>query len=71
MFHRNYTSMIVSFIYILISYAVIQVFVPPEDMNPLYVVITPLGVAVIIFLFNYVIKYDYFDKYKNDRDEEY
>lgn len=59
--NRNITSIIVSIIYAISAYLIIR-YALPHDTPIVINTIIPVGVTVILILFKYVFKYDYFDK---------
>lgn len=62
--NTNKTSIIVSLIYVAIA-ALILRYVVPNDVSLGMYSILPFGVVIIVFLFTYVFKYDYFEKDKS------
>ena len=62
--NTNKTSIIVSLIYVAIA-ALILRYVVPNDVSLCMYSILPFGVVIIVFLFTYVFKYDYFEKDKS------
>lgn len=60
--NKNKTSLILGLIYILFSYLILRYLVPDDTPSWVYGVVIPGGVLFIIILFNYILKYDFFDK---------
>ena len=61
LFETNKTTIIVSLLYVLISYIILRYFIPPGAPLTMYTII-PLGVVLIKILVTHILKYDYFDK---------
>ncbi|MBP2000017.1 hypothetical protein J2Z69_001036 [Paenibacillus shirakamiensis] len=64
--NRNITGTVLSLIYCFVLYAILSD-APPGKLpeHPLWVdTMIPFGATVITFLFNYVIKFDFFKKKK-------
>lgn len=60
LFETNKTTIIVSLLYVAVSYIILRYFLPPGMPLTIYTII-PLGVVLIKILFDYVLKYDYFE----------
>lgn len=63
LFETNKTTIIVSLLYVAVSYIILRYFLPPGMPLTIYTII-PLGVVLIKILFDYVLKYDYFEDEK-------
>ncbi|GGO01840.1 hypothetical protein [Saccharibacillus kuerlensis] len=63
---RNITGIVVASLYCIAFYAIIiESAAPNPPNNPFWVyALIPIGAIIITFLFDYVIKYDFFDEEK-------
>ncbi|SOC39105.1 hypothetical protein SAMN05878391_0718 [Salinicoccus kekensis] len=61
LFETNKTTIIVSLLYVAISYIILRYLLPPGMPLTIYTII-PLGVVLIKILFTHILKYDYFNK---------
>lgn len=63
--NTNKTSIIISLIYIVIAYVILRFIVSNEVSLGIYTIL-PLGVIIIVILFNHVFKYDFFENNKGE-----
>lgn len=59
--NTNKTSIIISLIYVAIAYVILR-FIVSNDVSLGIYTILPVGVMIIVILFNHVFKYDFFKK---------
>ena len=66
---QNKTAMVIGIIYIVIAYLILRYIVPNDIWLGTYPLVIIGGATFINILFTYILKYDYFDKENNEKQE--